>query len=547
MSLWDRRNYQEPDLDREAEVHFCGLLLLCGSLLQGALYTTSSIQLTVLQRRSLAWTLMPSRKPIAFLSYVRNDDDHDLGAITKLRERLEGEVKVQSGRPFEIFQDRNDIRWGQFWDERITDSLSEATFLIPIITPSFFQSVACRKEFDAFRKMEQTLGVPRLILPLYYVTCDQLGQTPPSDPIVKAIGERQWTDWRSFRFKPFDDHDVRSALATLASNIKSSISEINSIAVAASSARPVIESEKEINPDSTKVVVAKLPAVLPRIPQWIEAGRPPKSEYYVFTKKFDEIINAIELTGSPDDLLQSNTALSTEVRRFKKVHARLLKSLVSSRATAESIAVTLLLDNSGSLRGRPIACMAAWVFILDEWCESVGIKLEILGYTTRAWKGGQSRDLWLANGKPTSPGRLNDLRHIVYKSFEETSENSLARLSVMLREGLLKENIDGEALVWACDRLEKQGADKHILIVISDGAPVDDATLSVNPSNFLEKHLISMAEWLEAKPNLEFLPIGIGFKPKYYRDAQEVKPDEIGLPILWRLNALLQPAKEQQS
>jgi hypothetical protein len=508
--------------------------------LQGALYTTNSTLKAVRQTGQI----MPSRNPIAFLSYVRNDDDHDLGAITKLRERLEGEVKVQSGRPFEIFQDRNDIRWGQFWDERITDSLSEATFLIPIITPSFFQSVACRKEFDAFLKMEQTLGVPRLILPLYYVTCDQLGQAPHGDPVVKAIGERQWTDWRAFRFKPFDDHDVRSALATLASNIKASINELNSIAVAASSARPVIETEKKSDPHSTKTVVARLPAILPVLPQWIETGRPPKSEYYVFTSKFDEIISAAELVAAPDDLLQSHTALSTQVRRFKKVHAALLKSLVSSRSTAESIAVTVLLDNSGSLRGTPIACMAAWTFILEEWCESVGIKLEILGYTTRAWKGGQSRDLWLANGKPRSPGRLNDLRHIIYKSFEEASENSLARLSVMLREGILKENIDGEALAWAYGRLEKQRADRHILIILSDGAPVDDSTLSVNPGNFLEKHLISMAEWLEAKPNLEFLPIGIGFKPNYYRDAQEVQPHEIGLPILWRPNALLQPAKQ---
>jgi len=136
---------------------------------------------------------MRTRRPIAFLSYVRADDDHELGGITKLRERLEGEVKIQTGQPFEIFQDRNDIRWGQFWEERIVKSLSEVTFLIPIITPSFFVSPACRSEFETFLKMEKTLGVTRLILPLYYVSCDEIDQPKQSDSIVRAIKERQWT------------------------------------------------------------------------------------------------------------------------------------------------------------------------------------------------------------------------------------------------------------------------------------------------------------------------------------------------------------------
>jgi len=152
------------------------------------------------------------RNPVAFLSYVRDDDAHDFGGVSKFRERLEGEVKIQSGQRFEIFQDRNDIRWGQFWQERITESLSEVTFLIPIITPSFLVSPACRSEFETFLRMEQTLGLNKLILPVYYVSCDALDADGGSDPIVAAIKKRNWTDWRSFRLMHFDHSDVRTAL-----------------------------------------------------------------------------------------------------------------------------------------------------------------------------------------------------------------------------------------------------------------------------------------------------------------------------------------------
>jgi cobaltochelatase CobT len=182
---------------------------------------------------------MPSRNPIAFLSYVRDDDAHDLGAVTKFRERLEGEVKVQSGQRFEIFQDRNDIRWGQFWQERISQSLSDVTFLIPIITPSFFVSPACRSECETFLRMEQTLGSNKLILPVYYVSCEAMEAKDDSDPIAAALKKRNWTDWRSFRFLPFDNRDVRAALADLATNIKASMQELASIADAAQRPRHV--------------------------------------------------------------------------------------------------------------------------------------------------------------------------------------------------------------------------------------------------------------------------------------------------------------------
>jgi hypothetical protein len=158
---------------------------------------------------------MGERQPIAFLSYVRSDDDHDDGRITAFRKRLEGEVRMQTGKPFAIFQDRNDIAWGQHWEERINSSLSDVTFLIPILTPSFFQSPACRSEFQTFFLKEQMLGVNRLILPLYYVACDQLGDgyLPGSDDIAETLRSRNWTDWRQFRFKSFHDEVVAAALA----------------------------------------------------------------------------------------------------------------------------------------------------------------------------------------------------------------------------------------------------------------------------------------------------------------------------------------------
>ncbi len=151
--------------------------------------------------------------------------------------------------------------------------------------------------------------------------------------------------------------------------------------------------------------------------------------------------------------------------------------------------VTLLIDNSGSMRGRPITVAAMSADILARTLERCGVKVEILGFTTRAWKGGQSRERWIAAGKPANPGRLNDLRHIIYKSADAPWRRARKSLGLMLREGILKENIDGEALLWAHERLIGRSEQRKILMVISDGAPVDDSTLSVNPGNYLERHL----------------------------------------------------------
>jgi cobaltochelatase CobT len=182
--------------------------------------------------------------------------------------------------------------------------------------------------------------------------------------------------------------------------------------------------------------------------------------------------------------------------------------------------VTLLLDNSGSMRGRPITVAATCADILARTLERCGVSVEILGFTTRAWKGGQAREKWLKEGKPASPGRLNDLRHIIYKSADAPWRRARRNLGLMMREGLLKENIDGEALLWAHSRLIGRPEQRKILMMISDGAPVDDSTLSVNPGNYLERHLRAIIDLIETRSPVELLAIGIGHDvTRYYRRA----------------------------
>ncbi len=182
--------------------------------------------------------------------------------------------------------------------------------------------------------------------------------------------------------------------------------------------------------------------------------------------------------------------------------------------------VTLLLDNSGSMRGRPIMVAAVCADILARTLERCGVKVEVLGFTTRAWKGGASRDDWVKAGKPAQPGRLNDIRHIVYKNADAPWRRARKNLGLMMREGLLKENIDGEALIWAHQRLLGRPEQRKVLMVISDGAPVDDSTLSVNSGHYLERHLRQVIADVEAKSPIELIAIGIGHDvTRYYRRA----------------------------
>ena len=202
--------------------------------------------------------------------------------------------------------------------------------------------------------------------------------------------------------------------------------------------------------------------------------------------------------------------------------------------------VTLLIDNSGSMRGRPITVAAMCGDILSRTLERCAVKTEVLGFTTRAWKGGQARERWVADGKPRNPGRLNDLRHFIYKSADAPWRRSRKNLGLMLREGLLKENIDGEALQWAYRRLLHRPEHRRILMVISDGAPVDDSTLSVNPGNYLEKHLREVIREIENRDQVELIAIGIGHDvTRYYRRAVTiVDAEELGGTMMKKLTEL---------
>jgi cobaltochelatase CobT len=202
--------------------------------------------------------------------------------------------------------------------------------------------------------------------------------------------------------------------------------------------------------------------------------------------------------------------------------------------------VTLLLDNSGSMRGRPITIAAVTADILARTLERCGVKVEILGFTTRAWKGGQSREIWQQAGKPPAPGRLNDLRHIIYKGADAPWRRARKSLGLMLREGILKENIDGEALLWAHERLLARNEDRRIMLVISDGAPVDDSTLSVNSGSYLEKHLREVIGYIETRSPVELLAIGIGHDvTRYYRRAVTITDvDQLGGAVVGQLTDL---------
>jgi cobaltochelatase CobT len=202
--------------------------------------------------------------------------------------------------------------------------------------------------------------------------------------------------------------------------------------------------------------------------------------------------------------------------------------------------VSLLIDYSGSMRGRPITLAAMSADILARTLERCGVKVEILGFTTRAWKGGQSRERWLSAGKPAQPGRLNDLRHIIYKAADAPWRRTRKNLGLMLREGLLKENIDGEALLWAHNRIVGRPEQRRILMVISDGAPVDDSTLSVNPGNYLEQHLRRVIDWIETYSPVQLVAIGIGHDvTRYYRRAVTiVDAEQLGSTMMEKLAEL---------
>jgi cobaltochelatase CobT len=292
----------------------------------------------------------------------------------------------------------------------------------------------------------------------------------------------------------------------------------------------------------------------------------PPTDYKAFTTRFDEMIEAGELCDDAE-LIRLRTYLDQQIGGLHnivtKLANRLQRRLMAQQARSwdfdqeeglldaarlarvivspghslsykverdtdfKDTIVSLLIDNSGSMRGRPIAIAAICADILARTLERCGVQSEILGFTTRAWKGGQSREAWLADGRPAQPGRLNDLRHIVYKRADEPYRHARNNLGLMMREGLLKENIDGEALLWAHQRMIARPEERRILMVISDGAPVDDSTASANGGTYLERHLRQVIAWIEQRSPVELVAIGIGHDvTRYYERAVTIMDAE---------------------
>ena len=308
-------------------------------------------------------------------------------------------------------------------------------------------------------------------------------------------------------------------------------------------------------------------------------------DYKIFTNKFDEIAKAENLE-TKEEVTKLRKSLDQQLINFQdlitKLANKLQRQLLAKQNRAwdfdleeglldssklpriildpfnslsfkkekdldfKDTVVTLLIDNSGSMRGRPITIAAICADILSRTLERCSVKVEILGFTTKNWKGGKSREEWNKNNKPKNPGRLNDLRHIIYKSADTQWRQSKKNLGLMLKEGLLKENIDGEAISWAFSRLKKRKEERKILMVISDGAPVDDSTLSVNSGDFLEKNLKKIVQFIENKSDIEILAIGIGHDvSRYYKKAIKITDvQELGDVMIGELSGLFENKKK---
>jgi cobaltochelatase CobT len=305
------------------------------------------------------------------------------------------------------------------------------------------------------------------------------------------------------------------------------------------------------------------------------------TDYRPFTTRFDEIVESQELCDE-DELGRLRAYLDQQMANLQGVVTRLANRLqrrlmaqqtrswdfdqeegmldaarlarvvvspahslsykIERETEFRDTVVTILIDNSGSMRGRPIGIAAICADILARTLERCGVATEILGFTTRAWKGGQSRELWLSDGRPPHPGRLNDLRHIIYKRADEPYRRARRNLGLMMREGLLKENIDGEALLWAHQRLMARPEERRILMVISDGAPVDDSTASANSGTYLEKHLRQVIGWIESRSPVELVAVGIGHDvTRYYERAVTIMDvEQLGGAMIEQLAALFE-------
>ena len=331
--------------------------------------------------------------------------------------------------------------------------------------------------------------------------------------------------------------------------------------------------DTESNKESSEKVIQKLNTI---------TG---EKDYKIFTNEYDEIIKAENLEN-PEEIYKLRKNLDQQLISFQDIVTKLANKLQRQLLAKQNRSwefdleeglldssklpriiidpynslsfkrekdlefkdtiVSLLIDNSGSMRGRPITIAAICADILSRTLERCSVKVEILGFTTKNWKGGQSREDWNKKGKIKNPGRLNDLRHIIYKSGDIHWRQSKNNIGLMLKEGILKENIDGEAILWAYNRLIKRKEERKILMVISDGAPVDDSTLSVNSGDFLEKHLKKIVKYIESKSNIEILAIGIGHDvSRYYKKAIKITDvQELGDVMIGQLSGLFDNKKK---
>jgi len=342
----------------------------------------------------------------------------------------------------------------------------------------------------------------------------------------------------------------------------------------------VFNDEKKLDQDTSKEIIADSNS------QRAIQKKMLKEKYKIFTNQFDEIKNAEELEKS-EEIIRLRKNLDQQLTNLQSLISKLANKLqrqllakqnrtwefdleegildssklsrvimdpfnslsykIEKETDFKDTVVTLLIDNSGSMRGRPISVAAICADILSRTLERCSVKVEILGFTTKNWKGGKSREKWNLANKPKNPGRLNDLSHIIYKSADIPWRQSKNNLGLMLKEGVLKENIDGEALLWAFRRISKRNEERKILMVISDGAPVDDSTLSVNSGDYLEKHLKQTVKWIEDNSNVEILAVGIGHDvTRYYKRALKITDvQELGDVMINQLTKLFSEKKNK--
>jgi len=435
---------------------------------------------------------------------------------------------MHTGKPFKVFQDRNDLEWGQNWQDRIESSLEEVTFLIPVITPSFFNSPACQKELDLFIGRESSLGTNQLILPIYYLESDLIEEY--SENInAKVLRSRQYSDWRHLRFLPFDHQDVAAQFAALAADIKKRSRTLADIIHASSPRVPTSEKEKSeqiienvrdrlVAGDSLEEVGDVSFELLLEHDKLAPARKTTKRKrpstkrkpYRIYTTEFDEVVAADNFLVGQESLALTRltTKLASQISAVYKKPLEDLSEQVSILKKSGEVSVLFLLDNSGSLRDRPISFISAWTLQICGVFENSGCEVSAVGFTTRAWKGGQSREKWLKEGRPSNPGRLNDIRYITYKDFDTPLVSTVQNFGAMLKPGILKENIDGEALEYGMSLIQARSKPNKLIVFISDGAPVDDSTLSENSMSFLESHLLDAISNIR-KTDVRIIAVGV--------------------------------------